>query len=183
MNFNKEFNEIITSDKWMMNILSIIRNLGLNDCWVGAGFVRNKIWDVKHQMGPTALNDVDVIYFDCNKLDKQEDLLIEEKLKLINTTINWSVKNQALMHLRNGHAPYIDCKHAISFWPETATAIAIKLDKEVQIQHIAPYGLDDLFNLQVRPTPNFNLDTYQHRIEDKKWKNKWNKLVIHSQIS
>ncbi|TKC06510.1 nucleotidyltransferase family protein [Pedobacter polaris] len=179
MNFSKEFNEIIISDKWMMTILNTVKNLELDDCWIGAGFVRNKIWDVKHQIERTTLNDVDVIYFDSNKLHKQEDLIIEEKLKLVDFTINWSVKNQALMHIRNGHMPYNDCNHAISFWPETATAVGVRLNKEGQLQYIAPYGLDDLFNLIVKPTPNFNLNTYRHRIEDKKWKDKWNKLTFY----
>ena len=96
----------------------------------------------------------------------------------MNPSVNWSVKNQARMHIRNGNLPYKNCYEAISYWPETATAIAIKLNSDNQIEHIAPYGLNDLFNLVVQPTPNFDLITYRSRIANKGWKHTWEKLVI-----
>ncbi len=60
----KELIELIENDILMIDILKIVRGLEVNDCWVGAGFVRNKVWDEKHEMKRTELNDVDVIYFD-----------------------------------------------------------------------------------------------------------------------
>lgn len=44
-----EFIKIIQNDKWMIQVLKIVRDLKLNDSWIGAGFVRNKIWDKKHK--------------------------------------------------------------------------------------------------------------------------------------
>ena len=170
--------EIIKSDMWMIDVLEIVRNLKLNDCWIGAGFVRNKIWDEKHGKDRTELNDIDVIYFDKSNATKKYDSQIEEKLRNINPNLNWSVKNQSRMNIRNGHEQYIDCNEAISFWPETATSIAIKLDFKNRIEYIAPYGLEDLFNLLVMPTPKFDLTIYNERIEKKRWKEKWSKLEI-----
>lgn len=170
--------KIITDDIWMVEILKIVRDLNLNDCWIGAGFVRNKIWDVKHQKKRTALNDIDIIFFNNVKATKEEDLLIENHLKKLKPFINWSVKNQARMHLKNGHHKYTHCFNAISFWPETATTIAVRLNSKNNIEYIAPYGLIDLFNLVVRPTPNFNLNIYNSRIKEKKWKDNWPKLII-----
>ncbi|GAA4238533.1 nucleotidyltransferase family protein [Postechiella marina] len=170
--------EIIESDLWMTNILKTVRDLNLNDCWIGAGFVRNKIWDKKHGKDRTELNDIDVIYFDKLNPSKKYDLQIENKLKNINSNLNWSVKNQARMHIRNGHQPYTNCKHAISFWPETATAVAVRLNSKNKVKFIAPHGLDDLFNLIVRPTPKFDLTIYHTRIKNKRWKEQWNKLEI-----
>lgn len=174
-----EFLGIIKNDPWMLHILQTVKNLNLNDCWIGAGFVRNKIWDFKHEKTRTPLNDIDVIYYDSTSLSSKVDLQIEEELKEIFPTINWSVKNQARMHLYNKHNQYLHCLNAISFWPETATAIAVQIDKNNQINYLAPYGLDDLFNLIVKPTPNFNLDIYTNRITKKRWKETWPKLTIH----
>lgn len=176
--FTTEFISIIKTDTWMFNILETVRNLHLPDCWIGAGFVRNKIWDYKHNNKRTSLNDVDVIYFDNNDTSKASELILEEQLKTMNPSVNWSVKNQARMHIRNGHLPYKSCYEAISYWPETATAIAIQLNSDNHIEYIAPYGLNDLFNLIVRPTPNFDLITYRNRIVNKGWKDTWKKLVI-----
>jgi hypothetical protein len=174
----KKLIEIIQNDIWMIAILKTVRDLKLKDCWIGAGFIRNKIWDVKHGKDRTELNDIDVVHFDKFNATKEYDLNIENQLKKISPNLNWSVKNQSRMNIRNGHKQYADCKVAISFWPETATAIAVRLNCNDQIEYIAPYGLEDLFNLLVVPTPKFDLTIYNERIKKKRWKEKWNKLEI-----
>ncbi|TDQ27927.1 nucleotidyltransferase family protein [Tenacibaculum caenipelagi] len=173
-----EFVTIIEKDAWMLSILEAVKSLSLPDCWIGAGFVRNKIWDYKHNRTRTSLNDIDVIYFDENNASRESDLLLEEKLSAMIPSVNWSVKNQVRMSIRNGHLPYKNCCEAISYWPETATAIAVQLSSDNQIKIIAPYGLNDLFNLVVKPTPNFDLTTYRTRVTNKGWKNTWEKLFI-----
>ena len=79
--------------------------------------------------------------------------------------IRWSVKNQARMHRRNGDAPYRDTLDAVAHWAETPTAIAARTI-EGRVEVMAPYGVDDLLNLIVRPTPVFGhkMDAYRERI-------------------
>ena len=173
----KEFIKIIENDIWMLNILKVVRDLKLNDCWIGAGFVRNKIWDVKHKKSRTKLNDIDVIYFDKSNISETYDLQLENKLRN-KGNYNWSVKNQARMHIRNQQKSYNNSLDAISYWPETATALAVRLNNIDKIKYIAPYQLKDLFNLIVRPTPNFDIKTYKKRMEKKKWNVEWPKLKI-----
>lgn len=168
----------IQNDSWMLEILTIVKNLQLNDCWIGAGFIRNKVWDVLHAIERTKLNDIDVIYFNADATEKEKVLHIEFFLKTMYPTLNWSVKNQARMHLRNNHQPYLNCHHAISFWPETATAVAVRLNHKNRIEYLAPYGLDDLFNLIVTPTPQFDITVYNQRIQAKAWAKKWNLLIF-----
>lgn len=174
----RELQRIIQDDPWMIDILKTVRNLELNDCWIGAGFVRNKVWDVKHGKTRTPLNDIDVIHFDDIRTEKTFDQQLEERLKDSSPSLNWSVKNQARMHLRNNHEPYSNCNHAISFWPETATSVAIRLNAQDEIECIAPHDLKDLFNLLVVPTPDFNPTTYRERIAQKEWEKSWNQLKI-----
>ncbi|ADV48744.1 MULTISPECIES: nucleotidyltransferase family protein [Cellulophaga] len=169
---------LIEADVWMLSILDIVRDLSLADCWIGAGFVRNKVWDVLHNINRTPLNDIDIIYFDRSKATKEQDLEIETQLKSLYPSLNWSVKNQARMHLRNGHTAYATCKEAISYWPETATAIAVQRSATHDIKCLAPYGLEDLFALLVQPTPDFDIAQYQERICTKAWNITWNLLAI-----
>ncbi|WP_268846244.1 nucleotidyltransferase family protein [Flavobacterium aestivum] len=176
MNYKEELIEIIKKDNFILDILQTVKDLELNDCWIGAGLVRNKVWDVKHGIARTELNDVDVIYYNSLNLSESEDKEIEEKLKRIKPFVIWSVKNQARMHLRNNQSAYIDCENAISFWPETATSVAIRIGSNNEIGVIAPHGLDDLFNLIVKPTPNFDLKIYEKRIKEKQWGMIWKKL-------
>lgn len=59
-------------------------------------------------------------------------------------------------------------------WPETATAIAIRLNAIDEIEVIAPHGLEDLFNMHIRISPYFNDQKYFiKRIKDKKWLSIW----------
>lgn len=180
MKYDRELIEIIARDSWMMEKLEIVRSLGLNDCWIGAGFVRNKIWDVKHGKNRSQLNDLDVIYFDKTRNSENDDLVIENRLSEMAPGINWSVKNQARMHVKNSHLPYEDCCDALTWWPETATAVAVRLSDKGQIEYIAPYGLEDLFQLVVRPTPKADLEIYSIRIKQKQWEKRWELLVIHA---
>lgn len=80
---DKKLFTIIQSDAWMIHVLRTVRSLDLNDCWIGAGFVRNKVWDVLHKKERTVLNDVDVIYFDASNSTSEKDVLLENKLKSI----------------------------------------------------------------------------------------------------
>lgn len=85
------------------------------------------------------------------------------------------------MHLRNGDAPYASATEAIRHWPETATAVAIRLDEQDRLEVAAPLGLEDLFGLIVRPAGRFQnakSQIYQQRLHDKNWLATWPKLKV-----
>lgn len=176
MEYRIKLIQILAEDKQIFEILSIVRTIQLNDCWVGAGCIRNKVWDVLHDQTAQQHNDVDVVFFDESDVSERLEKEIEAKLLEANKTFKWSVKNQARMHLRNHHSKYADTRNAISHWPETATAVAARLNVDDEIEILAPHGLDDLFDLVVRPTPNFNPVVFQKRADDKQWEKQWKKL-------
>jgi len=39
---------LVRSDKWMMNVLQEAEKLNLPELIIGAGFLRNKVWDYLH---------------------------------------------------------------------------------------------------------------------------------------
>jgi len=174
----------ITDDRWMMDILRSVRQLDLPDHWVCAGFVRSKIWDMLHQIEPrTELADIDVVYYDPNDLDENHEKEWERQLSLIQPDVPWSVKNEARMHLANGIAPYTSTVDAISCFPETATALGVKLDEHDQVILTAPCGLIDVFEMNIRVNPRFfqtrgDIHIYQQRVEQKNWQHTWNRLTI-----
>lgn len=178
MEYRNELIDIITKDELIIETLTIVKNLKLNDCWVGAGFIRNKVWDILHEKRTINLNDIDVVFFDETNISEKLEKEIEQKLTEIDPKIKWSVKNQARMHFRNNHLKYINTENAISYWPETATAIAVRLNLNYKIEILAPYGLNDLFNLIVKPTPNFDLIVFQKRVNEKQWEKQWKNLKL-----
>jgi hypothetical protein len=142
-----------------MRILSIVQALRLPDCWVGAGFVRNAVWDALAGRPPAPLSeDIDVVWFDPVRCDAASDRRIERDLAALHPGLRWSVKNQHRMHIRNADAPYRCCEDALRHWPETATAVAVRLADAGRIEVLAPFGLHDLFAGIVRPTPAFAFD-------------------------
>ncbi|MNP70653.1 hypothetical protein D3C76_1669140 [compost metagenome] len=67
-------------------------------------------------------------------------------------------------------------------WPETATAIGARLKDGadgVNIDIVAPFGLDDLLGLQVRQSPFFrDRNVFMDRIRDKEWLRIWPRLQV-----
>jgi hypothetical protein len=174
---------IIENDPWMMRIIGTVQSLRLPDCWVCAGFVRAKVWDTLHGFTDRKpLDDVDVVYFDPNDTSAVRENQLEEQLRKLLADIPWSVKNQARMHLRNGDEPYTSSSDAISKFPESVTAIGVRLDNEGKLTLTSPCGVEDLINLIVRPTPHFlnhwesRMPLYQGRLAKKNWHQRWNKL-------
>lgn len=139
-----------------MRALEAARSLDLPDCWLAAGSVRNAVWDYLHGYPPDlAGRDVDVVWFDLTRTDAALDLEHQAGLAKLAPGLGWSVKNQARMHLRNGDSPYGCVAHAMTFWPETATAVGARLIKADEIEINAPFGLYDLFALRLMPTASF----------------------------
>ncbi|MBO0962825.1 nucleotidyltransferase family protein [Neobacillus sp. MM2021_6] len=174
----------------MMNILKIAKSLNLPDWWICAGFVRSKIWDTLHNFNErTPIPDIDVIYFDPTNIDELKEKKLEEMLKTLMTNIPWSVKNEARMHIKSNMPPYSSSVDAISKFPETATALGVKLDEKDNVILIAPCGIGDVVNLEVKPTPYFTktkerVEIYEVRISKKNWKSIWKRLkVYHIDIS
>lgn len=177
----QEILDLIKKDKWMMNVLYIARLQNLKDWAIGAGFVRNKVWDylsgnIKEEVDT---KDIDLVYFDPNGNDKEADDELSEKLKK-ETGINWEIKNEVYMHKRNNLPPYKSTEDAISQWPETVTAVGVTLDENYKLKLIAPYGIKDLINFIVRPSPDFKekLEMIKQRVEDKEWLKKWPQIKI-----
>ena len=171
-----EIAEFLECQPLILSILKQVEALSIEDCWVGAGLIRNAIWNQLHGRSVELLldSDVDVVYCGPGNATPERDIAIETHLLEESADIPWSVHNQARMHERNGDAPYRNTEDAIRCWPETATAIAARL-RGTRIEVLAPHGVQDLVNLVVRPTPAFarKQSIYRARISSKDWARRW----------
>lgn len=152
-----------------------VEKLNLPDWWIGAGFIRNKIWDELFDKSErTPPDDVDVIFFDPADQSEECEKQLEKELSEQMPDVTWSVTNQIRMAKINGDAPYRSSEDALAAWPETATAVGVHL-KNGQLELLAPHGIDDLVNGIVRPTPIFveKKEAYSKRQAKKNWRAKW----------
>lgn len=191
---------LIEGDAFRMECLQALQQLALPQGYIGAGFLRNAIWDNLHgKRASTPLNDVDVIYFDAHVLntsfvsntchtlnpsdsvnrEREQDLAFQEQLKALMPGVNWQVKNQARMHVLHDHAPYKDCEDAISYWIERETCVAIALSTVNQFDILAPFGLAHNFKGQISINPKLpRYEIFNKRVTDKKWCDIWPQLKV-----
>lgn len=173
--------QVLRADAWSMDMLSAVRSLSLPDWAIGAGFVRSLVWDrITRRAERTVLGDVDVLYFDPGNTSKTAEHDIVRNLARLHRSVPWSAKNQARMHLKNGDAPYRDTLDALSRWLETPTAVAVRLEKNDDLTVLAPFGLEDLFAMVIRPTPagNEKSGEYRERLRRKRWAESWPEATI-----
>ena len=134
--------------------------------------MRNAVWDAPHGRAPdcSLLNDIDVVFCDRADAGAARDRALEASLTARMPGVPWSVKNQGRMHTRNREQPYIDTADALARWPETATAVAVRLSNGA-VELLAPHGIGDLVGLIVRPTPAFMSprDQVARRVAEKNW--------------
>ena len=161
--------------------LAAVRSLELPNGFIAAGFIRDYVWSRLHGFTADVPDDVDVIWLDSAHVEATMDRELEAALRQMMPQLNWSVKNQARMHRRNGDAQYKSIADAMAHWPETATAIAVAQTSDEECEVIAPFGLDDLMDLRLRPTTHFAVTKrakFDERVAKKRWLERFPKLVL-----
>lgn len=176
--------ELLAADPIIMDMLAAVRSLDLPDGWMTAGVVRNRVWDHLHgYTEPTPLNDIDIIYLDPEDVDEASEKRFEAILRERMPRQPWSIKNQTRMAMRNGDPPYRSISQALEHWCETPTTVAVRLNSANKIKILAPFGLTDLFDLIVRPTPfasthSNKLAQYRERMIKKNWPRQWPRIRV-----
>jgi hypothetical protein len=140
------------------------RAVGAPDWVIGAGAIRDLVFDHLHGRSAPPPRDVDYAFFDPVDLTVEREEAVESGLRRRCPDLPFEARNQARVHLwyeqHFGYAiePYRSTEHAVSTWPEPATAIAARLHQDESIELMTPHGLDDLFDgilrrnsLQVTP--------------------------------
>jgi hypothetical protein len=75
--------------------------------------------------------------------------------------------------------PLASAADGVATWPETATAVAVRLLADDRIQVVAPCGLDDLFGLVCRRNPSrVGVEHYRRRVRDKRIAERWPRVEV-----
>lgn len=186
LEYERELHQIIRSNDWFWAVLEAVRDCNPPDWLVGAGVIRNIVWDHLHgYTNPTSLNDVDVAFFDPKDLSPGRDQVIENQLFDRLPDIPWEAKNQAAVHLWYeevfGYAvpPLKSIEDAIGTWPETATSIGVRLLPSDELLVVAPFGLHDLFQMILRRNSRrITVELFRQRVQEKGIQQKWPKVRV-----
>jgi hypothetical protein len=186
VNLEEKLLQVIHSHAWFMRILETVAACNLPDWGVGAGVLRNIVWDYLHgYRAPSYLADVDVAFFDPSDLSPERDRAIRQQLIERAADVPWEVTNQAGVHLwfeeYFGYPvkPLRSLQDAVATWPETATSVVVRLTPAGAIEVIAPLGLADLFAMVVRRNPRrVSVELYHRRIAEKRYQERWPRVQI-----
>lgn len=176
---------MIYSSPQLMMRLQYLREL-YADAYLSAGVIRNLVWANLHdQVYCLDDTEIDVIFYDLNDQLGCEEQRLSQELKQKFPSNDWDVVNQAYVHVwykkDDGNAidQYSSLFDALSGWVETSTAIAVRLQQSGQLEWIAPFGLNDLFELKLRWNARLvSYATFVQRIESKRFLQRWDKLLI-----
>ena len=185
MKYQQTLINLIASDSTLMTCLRQVAQLNLASWCIGAGAIRNMVWDVLHGYETrTPLNDIDVVYYDADnvtEVTEQEQLTQLQKLA---PNQPWEVVNQARVHLWYPRTmgqdvpPITSLENGLATWPETATSVGAYLSNNT-IEIIAPYGLEDLFELKLRHNPvRVSRHSYEQRLQAKQFQKTWPNLML-----
>jgi hypothetical protein len=177
--------EIVRSTDWLMRALVAACEVAAPDWLVGAGAVRTAVWDRLHGYEvATQPADVDLAFFDPHDLSEEREAAFERQLRAM-LPIEWDAKNQARVHLwyprRFGYEvpPLSSTADAVATWPETATAVGLRLTDDDRLVVEAPLGLDDLLGMVHRRNPRrVSVEEYERRLASKRITERWPRVKI-----
>ena len=173
--------DLLLASPLHLECLRVARTLALPDWYLGAGFVRNLIWDhLHHNAIATPLKDIDLIYLDPSDPEGRREAEYEAHARTLLPTEHWEVRNQARMHHRQGVPPFASSLDALAHWVELPTCIGARLEQDDSLTLVAPHGIAHNGSLDVAPNPLCRQDpaVFTARVTEKRWQALWPNLQI-----
>jgi uncharacterized protein len=178
--------DIVRADPGLMHVLTTLRPLGLNDWRVFSGAVYQSVWNARTgRPAGYGIKDYDLGYFDPDTSWDAEDVVIKRVAAAFDEPFRTQVevRNQARVHLWHpqkfggSYAALLNTDEALTRFVAPCFAVGVRLEESGEITVAAPFGLDDVFNLTIRPTPNRAVAKDWDRIIEKA-KARWPELII-----
>jgi len=178
--------DLVSQSSSLHRALRAARSLGLSSWCIGAGVIRNLVWDHLHGFETnTPADDMDFVFFDPSNLSPEFEQRLESRLLQAEPGFNWEAVNQAAVHTwPKPHGaqeiqPFCSLSEGIASWPEVATCVGVTLTHKEKIEVIAPHGLTDLFEMVVRWNPTrVPVAVYEERLARKRFAQRWPQVKV-----
>jgi hypothetical protein len=156
--------DIVRATPSLMHVMTVARELDLPEWLIFSGAIYQPV--LNHLTGREAdygIKDYDLGYFDPSDTSYEaEDVVIQRVAKAFASPLREmvEVRNQARVHLwfedkfREPYAPLMSSEEALSRFTTTAFSVGVRLEADDSLTILAPFGLEDLFALRLRPNPN-----------------------------
>ena len=191
--YNKDFQKqidllekVLLQNSVVKEILQSAPSLEIPNWYLGAGCVAQTVWNYFHGFELTkGIKDCDLVYYDSSDVSSEAQNSHIEKGKNIfgHLPIPVEIVNEARVHLWYEEEfgkkiePYQSVEEAINEWPTTATGIGVRYDKNGKFVVFAPYGLNDLWGMIIRPNKlKITEKIYLDKVE--RWTSLWPNLNV-----
>lgn len=145
-----------------MRVLETARTLDLPDWMVFSGAIYQPV--LNHPTGREldhGVKDYDLGYFDPDTSYEAEDIVIRRVADAFDEPLRSmvEVRNQARVHLwfetkfGEPYAPLRRTADALERFISPTNALGVRLEPDGRLHIEAPFGLEDLFSLRLRPNP------------------------------
>ncbi len=151
---------IVRGDARLMQLLHVARSVGLPQWRVVAGCLYQTVWNaLTGRAQGTGINDYDVVYFDAADLSEETEAATQDVIRaqLADFPAPVEVCNQARVHVwfeahfGIAYPPLASADEALTRYASTTHAIGVRLTADDNLDIYAPFGLQDVFEMVVRP--------------------------------
>lgn len=161
---------ILRASPRLMTVMRIARSLALPDWLIFSGAIYQPVWN--HQTGRPpdhGIKDYDLGYFDASDTGwDAEDAVIRLVAAALPPALRdlVEVRNQARVHLwfedhfGEPYAPLADTAEALTRFAAPAFSVGARLEADDSLTLVAPFGLEDVFGLRLRPNPRRRVEAF-----------------------
>ncbi|WP_374470821.1 nucleotidyltransferase family protein [Phenylobacterium sp.] len=164
MSLEGRLEAIVRATPGLMHVLTVARELDLPDWLVFSGAVYQPV--LNHLTGRPpehGIKDYDLGYYDAADISYEaEDVVIRRVAEAFAPPFREmvEVRNQARVHVwfegkfGEAYAPLPNTPEALGRFVSPLFAVGVRLEADGRLTIHAPFGLDDLFALRLRPNPH-----------------------------
>ena len=188
MNDAARLTDMLRASPRVMSVLCAARELAIPDPLLVSGAVYQTAWNaLTGRDRDYGVKDYDLTYFDPDVSWDAEDAWIRRVAAAFDPPLREAVevRNQARVHLwfnaRFGGEPYppLACTaESLERFVCPAFSVGARLEADGELTIVAPFGLDDLFAMRLRPNPNRELNPDAFARTTGSVKARWPELTV-----
>ncbi len=176
---------LIAGSPTVMAVLTGIRALNLPDWRMFSGAVYQTVWNALTERDANhGVKDYDIGYFDPDTSWDAEDVVIKRAASVFNAALaaKVEVRNQARVHLwfegkfGEPYSPLVHTAQALDRFTSATFSVGVRLEADDRLTVIAPFGLEDLFALRLRPNPERKTDGFARTAASARAR--WPELIV-----
>ncbi|MFC3071469.1 nucleotidyltransferase family protein [Phenylobacterium soli] len=160
----RRLEDILRASPSLMQVLTTARDLALPDWMIFSGAIYQRALNqLTGRDLDYGIKDYDLGYFDASDTSYEaEDVVIRKVAAAFEPPLREmvEVRNQARVHLwfegkfGEPYAPLTCTAEALGRFVSPLFAVGVRLETDGRLTIAAPFGLDDIFALRLRPNPD-----------------------------